>query len=78
MAHSPRAPRGIATLSSLDQLIVGALLLFLLVFAFELLLVLPCGGWEQISTCEAAIKTDSPWSLYFEIDPFWTSMPSWS
>src|SRR5262245_65200212 len=74
----PRSIRnGVAGLARLDQLIVGALLLFLLVFVFELRLVLPCGGWKQISTCAAAIKTDSAWSLYFEIDPFWSSMPSW-
>jgi hypothetical protein len=70
--------RGIvAGLSHLDQLIVGALLLFLCVFVFELRLVVPCGGWERISTCAAAIKTDSAWSLYFEIDPFWSAIPSW-
>jgi hypothetical protein len=77
MASSLPAPRGLALLSKLDQWIVGALVLFLLVFVFELRLVLPCGGWEQIATCEAAIKTDSAWSLYFAIDPFWSSMPSW-
>ena len=77
MAKALPAARNIAALSSLDQLIVGALVLFLLVFAFELLLVLPCGGWERIATCASAIKTDSAWSLYFEIDPFWSSMPSW-
>ena len=73
----PPAPRNLTALASLDQLIVGALVLFLLVFAFELLLVVPCGGWQQVSTCAAAIKTDSAWSLYFEIDPFWSAIPPW-
>jgi hypothetical protein len=77
MASSHPGSRSLAGLSNLDQWIVGALVLFLLVFAFELRLVLPCGGWEQIARCEAAIKTDSAWSLYFEIDPFWSAMPSW-
>src|SRR2546426_8924684 len=77
MANALPEPRNFTALSSLDQLIVGALVLFLLVFAFELRLVLPCGGWERVSTCAAAIKTDSSWSLYFEIDPFWSSIPPW-
>ena len=75
MAATPR--RGLPGLSSLDQLIVGALLLFSLVFVFELWLLVPCGGWQHLATCEAAVKTDSAWSLYFEIDPFWSAMPSW-
>ena len=77
MAKALPAPRSLTALSSLDQLIVGALVLFLLVFAFELLLVVPCGGWERISACEATIKSGSAWGLYFEIDPFWTAMPPW-
>jgi hypothetical protein len=69
--------RGFTALANLDQLIVGALVLFSFVFAFELLLLVPCGGWEHLATCESAVKTDSAWSLYFEIDPYWSTMPPW-
>jgi len=69
--------RGITALSSLDQLIVGILLLFLAVFVFELLLVVPCGGWENLSTCDAAIAKDGVWSSYFDLDPYWGLMPPW-
>ena len=76
MSNSSRG-RGITALSSLDQLIVGILLLFLAVFVFELLLVVPCGGWENLSTCDAAIAKDGVWSSYFDLDPYWAPMPPW-
>jgi len=69
--------RGLGSLPPFDQLIVGALFLFLLVFVFELMLVVPCGGWAALSSCETALMKDGAWSGYFEIDPYWATMPAW-
>ena len=74
----PRLVR-ITSLSSVDQLIIGLLVLYLFVFAFELFLVLPCGGWEHLESCnsssaEAALAA---WQGYYEIDPYWGVMPDW-
>jgi hypothetical protein len=84
LADPPAAPqspqpgrRGIAGLSPLDQLIVGALILFLVVFVGELSVVVPCGGhWFGLSTCESA-TTNAAFSTYFDLDPFWSDMPGW-
>ena len=67
----PRLQR-ITGLSSLDQLIVGMLVLYLFVFAFELSLVLPCGGWENLDTCDhsSAEAARAAWQGYYEIDKF--------
>ena len=61
----PRLQR-ITGLSSLDQLIVGMLVLYLFVFAFELSLVLPCGGWENLDTCDhsSAEAARAAWQGY--------------
>ena len=77
-ASRPRsAGRSISDLTTLDQLIVGVLLLFLAVFVFELMLLVPCGGWENLSTCTTPIATTGAWSAYFELDPYWAEMPAW-
>src|SRR5688572_10202913 len=69
--------RGIAGLSTTDQLIVGALILFLVVFVGELSVVVPCGGhWYGLSECESA-TSNAAFSSYFDIDPFWSNMPGW-
>jgi hypothetical protein len=69
----------ITGLSTVDQLIVGLLVLFLFVFAFELFLVLPCGGWENLEGCNSASADAAlaAWQGYYEIDPYWGVMPDW-
>jgi hypothetical protein len=69
----------ITNLTSVDQLIVGILVLYLFVFAFELFLVLPCGGWENLDGCNhsSAEAARAAWQGYFEIDPYWGAMPDW-
>jgi len=69
----------ITNLSSVDQLIVGILVLYLFVFAFELFLVLPCGGWENLDGCNhsSAEAARAAWQGYYEIDPYWGAMPDW-
>ena len=66
----------ITNLSTFDQLIVGILVLFLFVFAFELYLVVPCGGWENVETCNSP-AAEGAWAGYYEIDPYWGLMPDW-
>ena len=75
---SAERPR-LADRSSMDLLIMGILVLFLLVFLFELSLVVPCGGWDSLEGCaspsaEAALAA---WQGYYEIDPYWGRMPPW-
>lgn len=69
----------ITHLSSIDQLIVGILVLYLFVFVFELSLVLPCGGWENLDACDhsSAEAARAAWQGYYEIDPYWGAMPDW-
>ena len=69
----------ITNLSSVDQLIVGILILYLFVFVFELFLVLPCGGWENLDGCNhsSAEAARAAWQGYYEIDPYWAVMPAW-
>jgi hypothetical protein len=72
-----QSSRGLRSLSTLDQFIVGCLILLLLVFGLELMLLIPCGGWHNLPTCTASVKTNGAWTDYFAIDPFWSSMPDW-
>ncbi|MCV7346910.1 hypothetical protein [Mycolicibacterium rhodesiae] len=72
-----QSSRGLRSLSALDQFIVGCLILLLLVFGLELMLLVPCGGWHNLPTCTASVKTNGAWTDYFAIDPFWSSMPDW-
>ena len=69
----------ITNLTSVDQLIVGILVLYLFVFAFELFLVVPCGGWENLDGCNhsSAEAARAAWQGYYEIDPYWGVMPDW-
>jgi len=69
----------ITNLTSVDQLIVGILVLYLFVFAFELFLVVPCGGWENLDGCNhsSAEAARAAWQGYYEIDPYWGAMPDW-
>ena len=69
----------ITNLSSVDQLIVGILVLYLFVFAFELFLVLPCGGWENLDGCNhsSAEAARGAGAGGDEIDPYWGAMPDW-
>ena len=69
----------ITELSTIDQLIIGILVLFLFVFAFELFLVVPCGGWENLEGCNGASAdaAKAAWQGYYEIDPYWGVMPDW-
>ena len=69
----------ITNLSSIDQLIVGILVLYLFVFVFELSLVLPCGGWENLDACDhsSAEAARAAWQGYYDIDPYWGAMPDW-
>lgn len=78
-AHVSVVPRlrDVGTLSAVDRLIVGALILFLAVFAFELLLVVPCGGWQNVSRCTSSLSLNGAWSSYFRLDPFWNDTPAW-
>ncbi|MBJ22965.1 MAG: DUF2781 domain-containing protein [bacterium] len=71
--------RRITDLSTLDQLIVGVLILFLFVFGFELFLVVPCGGWENLGSCTGSFAeaARAAWQGYYEIDPYWGAMPDW-
>ena len=66
----------ITALSTVDQLIVGILVLFLFVFLFELSLVVPCGGWDQLDQCDSsrAPAARAAWQGYYEIDPYWADM----
>ena len=66
----------ITGLSTVDQLIVGILILFLFVFAFELYLVVPCGGWENVKACGSP-AAEGAWAGYYEIDMYWGLMPDW-
>jgi len=63
--------------STQDQLIIGTLLLFILVYAMELALLLPCGGWDGIDTCDIPDMALAMWSDYFKLDPLWSVMPPW-
>jgi len=65
--------------SSTDLLIMGILVLYLFVFAFELSLVMPCGGWENLEGCDSpsADAALAAWQGYYEIDPYWGAMPDW-
>lgn len=69
----------ITGMSTVDQLIVGILVLFLLVFVFELSLVVPCGGWENLEQCDSssAPAARAAWQGYYDIDPYWGAMPDW-
>ncbi|MCA9511809.1 MAG: DUF2781 domain-containing protein [Myxococcales bacterium] len=66
-------------LSTVDQLIVGVLVLYLFVFVFELALVMPCGGWEHLEGCDSssAEAARAAWQGYYDIDPYWGAMPDW-
>ncbi len=61
----------ITELTTIDQLIIGILVLFLFVFAFELFLVVPCGGWENLEGCNGASAdaAKADWQGYYDIDP---------
>lgn len=58
---------------------MGILVLFLFVFAFELSLVVPCGGWDSLEGCDSpsAEAALAAWQGYYEIDPHWGEMPPW-
>lgn len=73
-----RLPR-VTELPTVDQLIVGILVLFLFVFVFELYLVVPCGGWENLEGCDSrsAQAARAAWQGYYQIDPYWGAMPDW-
>jgi hypothetical protein len=69
----------VTELPTVDQLIVGILVLYLFVFGFELMLVVPCGGWENLAGCDSpsAEAARAAWQGYYEIDPYWGRMPDW-
>ena len=76
---SDRAPhRGTTTLierSTLDNFIVGLLAMFLLVYVSELLLLVPCGSFAALPTCDLPPVAKAFWTQYFEIDPLFAAMP---
>ena len=69
----------ITNLSSIDQLIVGILVLYLFVFVCELSLVRPGGGGENLDACDhsSAEAARAAWQGYYDIDPYWGAMPDW-
>ena len=61
--------------SALDQFIIGVLILFLLVYASELMILVPCGSFAALSSCDLPSASKDFWSTYFVIDPLFAQMP---
>ena len=61
--------------SALDQLIIGVLILFLLVYVSELMILVPCGSFAALSSCDLPAASKEFWSTYFLIDPLFAEMP---
>jgi hypothetical protein len=73
-----RPGNSLTTRSRLDNFIIGFLILFAIVFAMELALFIPCGSWEELSTCEdLPAVAAAMWEPYYEIDPLFKEMPLW-
>jgi len=77
IARSTAAPARIRLVdrSALDQFILGLLIVFMLVFAYELMLLVPCGSFTDLSTCDLPPESTQVWSTYFRIDPLFAQMP---
>ena len=61
--------------SALDQFIIGVLILFLLVYASELMILVPCGSFAALSSCDLPSASKDFWSTYFVIDPLFAQGP---
>jgi len=72
---TPHARVRLVDRSPLDQFIVGLLIVFLLVYAYELMLLVPCGSFADMANCDLPPASKQFWSTYFQIDPLFAQMP---
>lgn len=61
--------------SALDQFILGVLIVFMLVYVSELMILVPCGSFAELSTCDLPPASKAFWTTYFGIDPLFAQMP---
>ena len=51
--------------------------MFLLVYALELMILIPCGSFHDIMSCDLPPASRAFWQAYFELDPLFLEMPAW-
>ena len=74
---SPRLGHTLTTRYDIDNFIVGLLIMFLLVYALELMILIPCGSFHDIMSCDLPPASRAFWQAYFELDPLFLEMPAW-
>ena len=67
----------LVTRYDIDNFIVGLLIMFLCVYALELMILLPCGSFHDIVNCDLPPASKAFWQAYFELDPLFLEMPAW-
>lgn len=81
MAKHPDAPARLGytlrTRYDIDNFIVGLLIMFLVVYALELMILIPCGSFHDIMSCDLPPASQAFWKAYFDLDPLFLEMPAW-
>lgn len=58
-----------------DNFIIGFLIMYMLVYVSELLILVPCGSFQDLASCDLPAAAKGFWSSYFETDPLFAQMP---
>ncbi len=60
--------------TDVDCFIIGFLILFLFVYVSELLILVPCGSFASLATCDLPQASKDFWTSYFALDPLFARM----
>ncbi|MCB1679902.1 MAG: hypothetical protein KDI16_14555 [Halioglobus sp.] len=76
-ADSARLGHRLTTRYDIDNFIIGLLIMFLCVYALELMILIPCGSFHDIVSCDLPPSSEAFWRDYFNLDPLFLEMPPW-
>lgn len=62
---------------NIDNFIVGLLIMYLFVYALELMILMPCASFHDIVNCDLPPASKAFWQAYFILDPLFLEMPAW-
>jgi uncharacterized membrane protein YhaH (DUF805 family) len=72
-----RTGNTLTTRHDIDNFIIGLLIMFLCVYALELMILMPCGSFHDIVSCDLPSASQAFWQAYFDLDPLFLEMPDW-